>query len=155
MVFQYAWMADPIYFGDYPQIMRDTQGADLPRFTEAEKALLRSTTVDFFSVNFYCGYYIWAPPAGAPKSVVYDFGEVFTSPGTPTNAAWLFKTPDGFRNTLTWLSKRYNNPEIWVTENGVSGPNEETAGAERAVRDDFRLDFYRCVCVLVCWLVDC
>ncbi len=25
MQFQYGWMADPIYFGDYPKIMRETQ----------------------------------------------------------------------------------------------------------------------------------
>jgi hypothetical protein len=25
MQFQYGWIADPLYFGDYPKIMRDTQ----------------------------------------------------------------------------------------------------------------------------------
>jgi len=25
MQFQYGWMADPIYFGDYPKIMLETQ----------------------------------------------------------------------------------------------------------------------------------
>jgi beta-glucosidase/6-phospho-beta-glucosidase/beta-galactosidase len=34
------------------------QGDDLPKFTEAEKALLKSTTIDLFSVNFY-----WYAPA--------------------------------------------------------------------------------------------
>lgn len=29
------------------------QGDKLPRFTNEEKALLKSTTIDFFSVNFY------------------------------------------------------------------------------------------------------
>lgn len=50
--------------------MRDTQGSDLPRFTPEESELLRNTTIDFFSVNFYTGYYIWAPPKGAPKNQV-------------------------------------------------------------------------------------
>lgn len=52
------------------QVMRDTQGSDLPRFTAEESQLLRDTTIDFFSVNFYCGYYVWAPPADAPKNMV-------------------------------------------------------------------------------------
>ena len=43
---------------------------------------------------------------------MFDFGENFTSPGSPTNAGWLFKTPDAFRNTLVWLHKRYNGPEV-------------------------------------------
>jgi hypothetical protein len=25
MQFQYGWIADPLYFGDYPKIMRDSQ----------------------------------------------------------------------------------------------------------------------------------
>lgn len=50
--------------------MRETQGSDLPKFTPEESQLLRDTTIDFFSVNFYCGYYVWAPPADAPKNMV-------------------------------------------------------------------------------------
>jgi hypothetical protein len=30
MVFQYAWMADPLYFGHYPPLMVATQGLLLP-----------------------------------------------------------------------------------------------------------------------------
>ncbi len=30
MVFQYAWMADPLYFGHYPELMVKTQGTLLP-----------------------------------------------------------------------------------------------------------------------------
>jgi hypothetical protein len=33
--------------------------------------------------------------------------EPFISPGTKTNAGWLFKTPDALRNTIVWLRKRY------------------------------------------------
>ena len=70
MQFQYAWIADPLYFGEYPKLMRQTQGIDLPTFTPAQKKLLKETKQDFFAVNFYCGYYIAAPPAGSPLSMV-------------------------------------------------------------------------------------
>jgi beta-glucosidase/6-phospho-beta-glucosidase/beta-galactosidase len=50
--------------------MKETQGDLLPKFTAEESKLLRSTTVDFFSVNFYCGYYVWAPAPGSPKELV-------------------------------------------------------------------------------------
>jgi beta-glucosidase/6-phospho-beta-glucosidase/beta-galactosidase len=89
------------------------------------------------------GYYVWAPEAGAPKNQVFTLADPLSSPGIPTNAAWLFKTPDGLRNTLVWLNKRYNAPEFWITENGVSGPGEEFRGRDHAVRDDFRLDYYK------------
>jgi beta-glucosidase len=146
MVFQYAWMADPLYFGDYPAVMRETQGDLLPKFTAEESKLLRSTTVDFFSVNFYCGYYVWAPAPGSPKELTYDVGAntggQFISPGIPSNAPWLFKTPDGLRLTLQWLAKRYNNPEFWITENGVSGPDEDWKPLPAVLDDVYRQDYY-------------
>jgi hypothetical protein len=50
--------------------MKETQGDLLPSFTAEDSKLLRTTTVDFFSVNFYCGYYVWAPAPGSPKELV-------------------------------------------------------------------------------------
>ncbi len=57
-------------YGVLPQAMRDALGDALPRFTDKESALLRNTTPDFFSFNFYCGHYVWAPAPGSPKDVV-------------------------------------------------------------------------------------
>lgn len=54
------------------QVMKETQGDLLPKFTPEEIQLLRSTTIDFFSVNFYCGYYVWAPAPGSPKELVSE-----------------------------------------------------------------------------------
>jgi beta-glucosidase len=36
-----GWFADPVYFGDYPGVMRERVGERLPRFTSAERAFLR------------------------------------------------------------------------------------------------------------------
>jgi beta-glucosidase/6-phospho-beta-glucosidase/beta-galactosidase len=70
-------------------------------------------------------------------------GGQFISPGIPSNAAWLFKTPDGLRLTLQWLAKRYNNPEFWITENGVSGPDEDWKPVPAVLDDVFRQDYYK------------
>lgn len=45
-------MADPTYFGDYPDIVKSRAGDKLPRFTEEEKASLKGTC-DFFCLNTY------------------------------------------------------------------------------------------------------
>lgn len=44
---------------------------------------------------------------------------------------------------LLYVHQRYNAPEIWITENGVSAPKEGSKSNSKAVKDDFRLDFFR------------
>ena len=39
---------------------------------------------------------------------------------TPTGASWLRVTPWGIRSAVRWASQRYNHPDIYITENGVS-----------------------------------
>ncbi|CAM9426799.1 unnamed protein product [Ectocarpus sp. 12 AP-2014] len=55
MEFQLAWWADPIYFGDYPQVMKDVVGDRLPVFTEEESALIAGSN-DFFGLNHYTSW---------------------------------------------------------------------------------------------------
>lgn len=51
-LFWLGWFADPIYFGDYPQVMKDILGPRLPAFTPEEKDLLKQSS-DFFGLNHY------------------------------------------------------------------------------------------------------
>lgn len=55
MEFQLAWWADPIYFGDYPQVMKDIVGDRLPVFTEEESTLIAGSN-DFFGLNHYTSW---------------------------------------------------------------------------------------------------
>lgn len=69
MVFQYGWMADPLYFGDYPLAMRRAFSPDvLPRFTPAQSTLVNGT-VDYFALQFYCGYFVKSAAAAAAAAV--------------------------------------------------------------------------------------
>ena len=68
MQFQVGWMADPLYFGDYPPVMRNSQ-PKLPKFKDAEKKLIAGST-DFLAVNYYTSHFVAAAPAGAPKTQV-------------------------------------------------------------------------------------
>jgi beta-glucosidase/6-phospho-beta-glucosidase/beta-galactosidase len=68
MQFQLGWMADPLYFGDYPAVMRASQ-PHLPKFKDAEKKLLVGS-LDFFALNYYTSHFVAAAPPGAPKAQV-------------------------------------------------------------------------------------
>jgi len=35
-----------------------------------------------------------------------------------TPSDWLFVVPSGMRKILGWIRERYNNPIIYITENG-------------------------------------
>lgn len=58
---------------------------------------------------------------------------------TLTGAAsgWLKKVPWGFRKMLNWIKNTYDNPEIFVTENGWSDTPQV------GVEDEKRIGYYR------------
>lgn len=47
---------DPLFFGDYTTSMRTRVGERLPKFSEAEGALVKGS-LDFVGVNHYTTYY--------------------------------------------------------------------------------------------------
>lgn len=48
---------DPIYFGDYPESMRQRLGSDLPTFSETDKEFIRNK-IDFVGLNHYTSRFI-------------------------------------------------------------------------------------------------
>jgi len=52
-----GWFADPVYFGDYPELMKVRLGDRLPTFTPAERALMKGSS-DFFGLNHYTTTYV-------------------------------------------------------------------------------------------------
>ena len=51
-----ARFSDPVYFGDYPQVLRDTI-PNLPKFSPQQQAALKGS-VDFFLINHYSTKYV-------------------------------------------------------------------------------------------------
>ncbi|KAJ6718164.1 hypothetical protein OIU79_006148 [Salix purpurea] len=55
--FQLGWYLNPLYYGDYPEVMREILGERLPKFTEEDKELLRNP-IDFVGLNHYTSRFI-------------------------------------------------------------------------------------------------
>ncbi|KAL2155901.1 hypothetical protein VTH82DRAFT_643 [Thermothelomyces myriococcoides] len=145
--FAISWFADPIYFGDYPASMRKQLGDRLPRFTPEEVALVKGSN-DFYGMNHYTANYIrhkkGVPPEddflGNLETLFYNkYGECI---GPETQSFWLRPHPQGFRDLLNWLSKRYGYPKIYVTENGTSLKGENDMPLEQILEDDFRVKYF-------------
>ncbi|KAI3399854.1 hypothetical protein diail_5365 [Diaporthe ilicicola] len=145
--FAISWFADPIYFGKYPDSMRKQLGDRLPEWTPEEVALVKGSN-DFYGMNHYTANYIkhktTAPEAddflGNLETLFYSKkGECI---GPETQSFWLRPNPQGFRDLLGWLSRRYGNPPIYVTENGTSLKGENDMKLEQIVEDDFRAEYF-------------
>ena len=55
----------------------------------------------------------------------------------------LRSVPWGIRANLNWIAARYNNPKIYITENGCDVVGESELPLAKALHDKFRVEFYR------------
>jgi beta-glucosidase len=142
-----GWFADPIYLGDYPKSMRDAVGDRLPVITPEQRELIHGSS-DFFGLNHYTT--MLAAEAGdqPSKQNVYGNGGLSEDQGIDlsvpdcwqkTDMQWAV-VPWGCRNMLTWISDRYGNPDLYITENGCAYGDEPINGV---VDDQRRIDFFQ------------
>ncbi|KAK4414869.1 Oleuropein beta-glucosidase [Sesamum alatum] len=54
---------------------------------------------------------------------------------------WLFIVPYGIRNLLVHTKDKYNDPIIYITENGVDEKNDWTQTITSALKDDVRIKY--------------
>lgn len=144
--FLLGWFTDPLYFGDYPQVMKDRVGDRLPKFTTEEKAMVKGSS-DFFGLNHYTTMYAaHVPEGGSANNYIYSNAGVYEDQHVAltadpnwelTDMEWPV-VPWGLRELLLWISERYDNPPIYITENGCAMPDTVVDGK---VNDPRRIDF--------------
>ncbi|KAI0073536.1 beta-glucosidase 1B [Panus rudis PR-1116 ss-1] len=138
-----GWFADPIYLGHYPAYMKEMLGDRLPTFTDEEWKVVKGSS-DFYGMNTYTTNLC---KAGGEDEFQGNVEYTFTRPdgtqlGTQAHCAWLQDYPEGFRDLLNYLYKRYRKP-IYVTENGFAVKDEDQKPIEEAIHDDDRVQYYR------------
>ncbi|XP_054985597.1 lactase-like protein [Sorex araneus] len=127
-----GWFANPIYAGDYPQVMKDQigrksaeQGLDtsrLPRFSRQEKSFIRGSS-DFLSLGHLATRYITARSLPSRLGPSYrndrDLVELADPVGPELGSTRLHSAPWGLRRLLNFAQTQYGDPPIYVTENGA------------------------------------
>ncbi|XP_020588433.1 beta-glucosidase 24-like [Phalaenopsis equestris] len=145
--FNVGWFLDPVKFGNYPFSMRALVGDRLPIFTDEESAKLRES-YDFIGVNYYTSRYVKDKSYNytiKPQTCIDD-----AQADTPTERAgvpigpaepksWVNVYPKGLKKLLLHIKRRYNNPAIYITENGVLAYNDD--GVNIPTEDIFRTEF--------------
>lgn len=147
LLFFAGWFADPIWKGDYPEVMRQRIGHKLPSFTPEEKAMLMGSS-DFFGLNHYTTMFAANSKNTNSDRNVYGNGgisedqhvDLSVDPAWETTTMNWAVVPWGFRKLLEWIDKRYDHPAIIITENGMSN-NDTVNNGE--VNDQPRINFIR------------
>ncbi len=142
-----AWFADPIYFGKYPEVMINRLGDRLPQFTAEEVELVKGSS-DFFGLNHYTTMYASDAKDELVKGSVYGNGGLSEDQDVNLSVAPKWKkttmqwsiVPWGCQKLLEWIADRYDNPPIYITENGCAFNDTIQDGK---VDDQARLDFVK------------
>ncbi|OVA06648.1 Glycoside hydrolase [Macleaya cordata] len=147
--FMLGWFMDPLIYGDYPPTMRSIVADRLPKFSEDQYKLIKGS-FDFIGLNYYTANYAAHAPLGnnvnpsyttdAQAKLTTERNGVPIGPKAASN--WLYVYPQGIRNLLVYTKKKYNNPVIYITENGISELNNANLTLEEALKDDMRVKYY-------------
>ncbi|KAI3376463.1 hypothetical protein L3Q82_016929, partial [Scortum barcoo] len=150
LAFTLGWFAWPVFVsGDYPEIMRSAIDARskelgyggssrLPSFSKDEPSILG--TADFFALNYYTSRKV--EPGGGVGGMLSvktdrDAAEVLDPSWPICGVSWLAVVPHGLRKLLKYVKDTFNNPAVYITENGFSqvGPLQ--------IEDAQRSEFYK------------
>ncbi|XP_015513283.1 myrosinase 1-like [Neodiprion virginianus] len=133
VAFQFVtgWLAHPLYFGDYPEIMKTrvalvskSQGyprSRLPEFSDEWIAIINGTN-DYFGFNHYTSRLVYDDPDEELGIYNSDNGLIVTvDPSWPLGGStWFYIYAAGFGELFRQIRDEYSNPPVWVMENGIS-----------------------------------
>ncbi|CAL9754596.1 unnamed protein product [Musa acuminata subsp. burmannicoides] len=146
--FMFGWFMDPLSQGDYPFVMRALVGDRLPEFTAKQSEMVKGS-FDFIGLNYYTTYYANSSSPTTVRgsnsdSYTYQSGQRGRIPiGLQAASNWIYIYPRGIRQLLLYVKSRYNDPIIYITENGVDEVNNASWPLDKALQDDTRIDYHR------------
>ena len=132
-VWNLAWWADPIVFGQYPEEGLKNFAADLPAIGTGDMKLINQKT-DFIAYNCYTGWKVKAGKNGQPEKVANGWGT-----GNPRGTLpWLEIADEALYWTAKFQTERYKLPLVF-SENGYC--NTDFVHLDGKVHDPQRIDF--------------
>ncbi|WIA44472.1 hypothetical protein OEZ86_007218 [Tetradesmus obliquus] len=137
-----GWFADPLFFGDYPASLKSCAKDVLPSFTAEESKLLKGS-LDFLGINFYTGKFAKGSTTDKCSVETREQDVNGKDIGPLAESSWLRVVPWSFYKLLKYVQSRYDPKQIMITENGVSAPKEDSMSVQQAIRDDFRVNYYK------------
>ncbi|KAK3034897.1 hypothetical protein RJ639_033260 [Escallonia herrerae] len=160
----FGWFMEPITRGDYPKSMKRYVGSRLPKFTKVQSQLLKGS-FDFLGLNYYTANYVSHGLESNNGLLSYNTDPQLRTSyfgtkcglcpvvpaaerngvpiGPPSASDWLFIYPEGIYKLLDHVKKVYNDPLIYITENGVDEVNDGKLTLSEARIDTTRLKYHQ------------
>ncbi|RVW93563.1 beta-glucosidase 12 [Vitis vinifera] len=144
LAFSYGWFMEPLNSGAYPTDMVNYIKNRLPEFSKVESLMVKGS-YDFIGINYYSARYATDVPCKSENMSSYTDACVYLTyerngvPIGPKAASdWLYVYPEGIGDILLYTKENFNNPIIYITENGIDELNTNTILLE----DNMRIDYY-------------
>ncbi|XP_027344125.1 beta-glucosidase 12-like [Abrus precatorius] len=140
LAFMYEWFMEPLYSGTYPAVMVNKVGERLPKFSEREYLMVKGS-FDFIGLNYYTANFAANIPCQQGNlSILTDPCARLTterngSPiGPKASSNWIYIYPQGIQDILEYTKEKFNNPTIYITENGFDEVNDGTKSLDDKLR---------------------
>ncbi|CAH2063439.1 unnamed protein product [Thlaspi arvense] len=143
--FTFEYFMEPIVNGKYPtEMVNHVKDGRLPTFTPEESSMFKGS-YDFIGINYYSSSYVKSVPCATENitmstdSCVSIVGERNGVPiGPKAGSDWVLICPEGIRDLLLHAKYKFNDPVLYITENGV----DEASIGEIFLNGDLRIDYY-------------
>ncbi len=122
------WFMGPIFDGAYPDLLPEALHGAKPAAFPSDMSVIHKP-LDYVGINYYTRWVVKAGADGLPEHVEQS--------NEATDMGWEIY-PDGFRDILVKLSKKYDLPPIYITENGSASPDKIENGI---INDDQRVRY--------------
>ena len=129
------WFLEPIYKGSYPEDMLVLYGDKAPEI-QAKDLERISTKIDFLGVNYYTRTVVKADK----KETFLGLSQVKPSGAEYTEMDWEIYPP-GIYEILKRVHSDYDEPVIYITENGVAFPDKIDKNGR--VNDESRIEYLK------------
>jgi beta-glucosidase len=105
---------DPIVLGSYPEELQEIFGEAWPAWPDEDLSVIQQP-IDFIGVNYYTRNVVRSDPTQPPLNL----SPVLPDEKLLTAMGWEVY-PQGLTEILRWVSARYGNIPLYITENGVA-----------------------------------
>ncbi|CAH8322756.1 unnamed protein product [Eruca vesicaria subsp. sativa] len=146
-----GWHLHPLTFGDYPETIKKNAGNRLPHFTKEQSEFIKNS-FDFIGINYYTARFVahkhhhdhtrlrFTTDQHLEYKVINRSGDYISSESDGTKL--LYSYPEGIRKILNYIKYKYNNPAIYITENGFDDYNVGTVPREQLLKDTKRIQYH-------------